>query len=247
MIKNYLKVALRNLSKRKIFTLINVLGLAIGIASCLLIAAYVLNELSYDQFHEESEHIYRVVQKTETSSKSETSATTPFPVAPTLENDYPGQIEKSVRFFDMQEEVRTIQNTETEDSYRVNHFYVVDSTFFDVFSANLVRGNPQTALANPMSAVITKEQARRFFGDENPIGKQLTFKGVEDFTVTGVMEALPQTSHFQVDMLVSMNSLPELYGSQAFMERWFWNPCWTYIKLKDEVSRIGSTVTRICG
>ncbi|MEL7833052.1 ABC transporter permease [Fodinibius sp. Rm-B-1B1-1] len=236
MIKNYLKVALRNLSKRKIFTLINVLGLAIGIASCLLIAAYVLTELSYDQFHEESEHIYRVAQKTETSSKSETSATTPFPVAPTLENDYPGQVEKTVRFFDMQEEVRTIQNAETEDSYRVNHFYVVDSTFFDVFSADLVRGNSQTVLDDPMSAVITEEQARRFFGDENPIGKQLTFKGVEDFTVTGVMEALPQTSHFQVDMLVSMNSLPELYGSRAFMERWFWNPCWTYVKLNDEVS-----------
>ncbi|MDZ7659916.1 ABC transporter permease [Fodinibius sp.] len=236
MIKNYLKVALRNLSKRKGFTLINVLGLAIGIASCLLIAAYVLHELSYDQFHKKSDRIYRVTQTTQTSSKSESGATTPFPVGPTLQNDFSGQIEKTVRFFDMQEEVRTIINAQTEESFRVNHFYVVDSTFFDVFSADLVRGNPETALDDPMSAVITEEQARRFFGDENPIGKQLTFKGVEDFTVTGVMRALPKTSHFQVDMLVSFNSLPELYGSREFLERWFWNPCWTYVLLKDGVT-----------
>lgn len=236
MIKNYFKIALRNLGKRKGFTVINILGLAIGIASCLLIAAYVLNELSYDRFHEKSDRVYRVVQKTETSSKTETGATTPFPVAPVLENDYPDQIKKTVRFFDMQEEIRTIQNTETEDSYRVNHFYVVDSTFFNVFSADLVRGNPQTALDNPMSAVITEEQARRFFGDENPMGKQLTFKGVEDFTVTGVMKALPETSHFQVDMLVSFNSLPEIYGTDEFMWRWFWNPCWTYVLLEDGVT-----------
>jgi len=236
MIKNYLKVALRNLGKRKGFTLINVLGLAIGIASCLLIAAYVLHEVSYDQFHEKSDRIYRVTQTTQTSSKNESGATTPFPVAPTLQNDFSGQIEKTVRFFDMQEEVRTIMNAQNEESFRVDHFYVVDSTFFDVFSADLVRGNPQTALDDPMSAVITEEQARRFFGDENPIGKQLTFKGVEDFTVTGVMRALPKTSHFQVDMLVSFNSLPELYGSREFLERWFWNPCWTYVLLKDGVT-----------
>ena len=236
MIKNYLKVALRNLGSRKGFTFINVLGLAIGIASCLLIAAYVFHELSYDRFHEKYDRIYRVTQTTQTSTKNEAGATTPFPVAPVLQNDFPAQIEKTVRFFDMQEEVRTILNTQTEESFRVDHFYVVDSTFFDVFSAELIRGNPQKVLNDPMSAVITEEQARRFFGNKNPIGKQLTFKGVEDFTVTGVMKALPETSHFQVDMLVSFNSLPKLYGSRAFMERWFWNPCWTYVLLKDGVT-----------
>ena len=197
MIKNYLKVALRNLGKRKGFTFINVLGLAIGIASCLLIAAYVFHELSYDRFHEKSDRIYRVTQTTETSSKNEAGATTPFPVAPTLQNDFSAQIEKTVRFFDMQEEVRTILNTQTEESFRVDHFYVVDSTFFDVFSAELIRGNPQKALNDPMSAVITEEQARRFFGNKNPIGKQLTFKGVEDFTVTGVMKHCPKPLTFR--------------------------------------------------
>lgn len=235
MLRNYLKVALRNLKKRKGFAFINVLGLAIGIACCLLIAVYVFHELSYDQFHKKSDRIYRVTQKIETSSKTEKGATTPFPVGPTLQSDFPGQIKKTVRFFDMQEEVRTIQNAQTEESFRVDDFYVVDSTFFDVFSAELVLGNPDEVLSEPRSAVITEEQAQRFFGDQNPIGKQLSFKGSENFTVTGVMKELPPTSHFSVDMLVSFNSLPKIYGTRKFMQRWFWNPCWTYILLKKGV------------
>ncbi len=236
MVKNYLKIALRNLKKRKGFAFINIFGLAIGIACCLLIAIYVSNELKYDQFHEKADRIYRVTQKTVTSAKEEHGASTPFPVAPTLQSDYPGQIAHTVRFFDMQEEIRTIINTQTNESFRVDDFYMVDSTFFDVFSVDLMRGNPETALDDPMSIVITKEQARRFFGDENPIGKQLTFKGVEEFTVTGVMKKLPPTSHFQIDMLASFNSLPELYGTRAFMDRWYWNPCWTYVLLEENVS-----------
>lgn len=236
MLKNYLKIALRNLSKRKGFAFINILGLAIGIACCLLIAVYVSHEISYDQFHEKSDRIYRVTQKTVTTAKEEKGASTPFPVGPTLQSSYPGQIVQTVRFFDMQEEIRTIQNTETDEPFRVDDFYVVDSTFFDIFTAELVRGNPESALVDPMSAVITEEQARRFFGDENPIGKQLTFKGVEDFTVTGVMKSLPKTSHFQVDMLVSFNSLPVLYNTDVFLERWYWNPCWTYVLLEEGVS-----------
>ncbi len=236
MFRNYLKVALRNLGKRKGFTFINILGLAIGIACCLLITVYVFHELSYDQFHEKADRIYRVAQTTETSSKVEEGASTPFPLGPALQSDFSGQIDKAVRFFDMQEDVRTMINAETDESFRVDHFYVVDSTFFDVFTADLVRGNPQTVLNDPMSIVITEEQARRFFGDQNPMGKQLTFKGVEDFTVTGVMESLPPTSHVKIDMLASFNSLPELYGSREFMERWFWNPCWTYILLDEGAS-----------
>lgn len=236
MLKNYLKIALRNLSARKGFVCINILGLAIGIACCLLIGAYVLDELRYDRFNTNANRIYRVTQTTETTSKVEEGATTPFPVGPTLRNDYPGQIEKTVRFFDMQEEARTIRYKAGEKAFRVDDFYVVDSTFFDVFSAKLVQGDPETALDNPMSAVITKEQARRFFGDEDPMGKSLNFKGVADFTVTGVMEALPANSHFQVDMLVSMNSLPKLFHTNTFMKRWYWNPCWTYVLLDKKAS-----------
>lgn len=238
MVKNYLKIALRNLSKRKGFTFINILGLAIGIACCLLIAVYVSHELSYDQFHEKSDRIYRVTQKTVTTAKEENGASTPFPVGPTLKSDYSGQIAQSVRFFDMQEKTRTILYEGGADvkAFLVDNFYFVDSTFFDVFSANLIRGNPQKALSEPLSIVITEGQARRFFGDKNPMGKTLDFKGVEEFTVTGVMKPLPTTSHFQVDMLASFNSLPILYNGSEVLNRWYWNPCWTYVLLEEGIS-----------
>lgn len=236
MFKNYLKVAFRNLKKRSGFTFINILGLAIGVACCLLIAIYVLNEVRYDDFHKKSDRIYRVTQKTVTTSKEEVGASTPFPVGPTLENDYPGRIAETVRFFDMQEEVRTIVNAQTDEPFRVDHFYVVDSTFFDVFSADLVIGNPDEVLDEPMSAVITEEQAQRFFGSENPVGKQLTFKGSKDFTVRGVMKSLPAHSHMKIDMLVSFNSLKKMYGTDAFTKGWYWNPCWTYVLVEEGVS-----------
>jgi len=236
MFRNYLKVALRSLGKRKGFTFINILGLAIGIACCLLIAIYVSYEWSYDRYNANGDRIYRVTQKTKNTSETENGASTPFPVGPALQNDYPRQIATTVRLFDMEEDVRTIINTQTDESYRVDDFYVADSTFFDVFSANIVKGNPETALDKPMSAIITKAQARRFFGDEDPMGKQLEFKGVAKFTVTGVMKSLPHNSHFHLDMLVSMSSLPKLYHGDAFMKRWYWNPCWTYVLLKKGAS-----------
>ncbi len=236
MLRNYIQVAIRNLSKRKGYAFINILGLAIGVACCLLIAVYVFNELSYDRFHTKADRIYRVTQTTTTSAKEEKGASTPFPVAPTLEVDYPDQIAHTVRFFDMQEENRTIRYEAAEKSFRVDDFYVVDSTYFDVFTANLVQGDPETALDNPMSVVITEEQARRFFGDENPMGKSLNFKGVADFTVTGILESLPSTSHMKIDMLVSFNSLAKLYGSDDFMQRWYWNPCWSYVLLEEGAS-----------
>lgn len=239
MFRNYIKVALRNLRKRKGFALINILGLAIGVACCLLIAMYVFDELSYDQFHDKSDRIYRVTQTTQTSAKEEKGATTPFPVGPALQNDFSGQIEKAVRFFDMQEDIRTMINVETDESFRVDHFYVVDSTFFDVFSVDMVHGDPETALDEPMSVVITEEQSAKFFGDENPVGKQLNFKGVADFTVTGVMESLPSKSHIEIDMVVSFNTLPELYGRSDFLEGWFWNPCWTYVLLDENTAPAG--------
>lgn len=236
MLRNYLKVSLRNLGKRKGFTFINIIGLAIGLACCILIAIYVFHELSYDEFWKKSDRIYRITQKTVTSSDQENGATTPFPVGPALKNDFPGLIEKSVRFFNMQEEVRTIINKENDESFRVHNFYAVDSTFFDVFSAHLDRGNPDKALANPMTTVISEKIAHRFFGDENPIGKTLNFKGVADFTVTGVMRSLPETSHMKLDMLVSHSSLPKLYHTTSYEHNWYWNPCWTYIVLKKGAS-----------
>ncbi len=238
MFKNYAKVAVRNLSKRKSYTFINILGLAIGIACCLLITVYVFYEVNYDRFLGDADRIYRITQTSISPTKEEAGATTPFKAGPSLQDDYPQLIESSLRFFDMQEPSRTLLNKENDRSFREENFFFADSTFFDVLSVELLRGSTADALNNPLSLVMTEEAARRYFGDEDPIGKVLSFKGVRDLTVTGIMKEWPEQSHMSVDMVASMNSLDEIYRGQDYDESWFWNPCWTYVKLKPDVSPV---------
>lgn len=236
MFKNYVKIAIRNLLKNKGYSLINILGLAIGVATSLLIVLYVVNEWNYDQFHEKSDRIYRVVQTTSSETRMEEQATTPFPLAPVLDVEFPNLIQKTVRFFDMQEANHTFLNREDEISYKESDFYFVDSTFFDVFSAELIRGNPSEALKNPLSLVITEELAAKYFGDENPIGQSLSYKGIRDMTVTGIMKAWPSQSHMKIDLVASFTSLNEIYASSTnYDQSWLWNPIWTYVLLEENV------------
>lgn len=236
MLKNYFKIALRNLVKRKGYTLINISGLAIGVACCLLISIYVLNELRYDQFIEESDRIYRLEQTSISPSGETTYATSPFKTAPTLQAEYPRLIDQTVRFFNMQQASHTLLDEETENSWRESNFYFVDSTFFDVFPANLIQGNPEEVLSNPLSLVMTQERAEVYFGEENPIGKTLSFNGRRSMTfeVTGIMESWPEQSHMDIDMLAPFASVDILYrNTPDYDDSWWWNPVWTYVKLKE--------------
>ena len=236
MFKNYLKISVRNLFKNKVYSLINILGLAIGLATCLLILLYVLNERSYDQFHTESDRIFRVVQTMASEERVEEQATTPFQLGPVLDAEFPDLVDKTVRFFDMQEENHTFLNREDQISFRESNFYFVDSTFFDVFSAELIQGNPSEALKNPLSLVITEELAEKYFGDENPIGQTLSYKGIREMTVTGVMKTWPEQSHMKIDLLASFTSLNEIYASSPeYNQSWLWNPIWTYVLVKENI------------
>jgi len=234
MLSNYIKIAFRNLLKRKAYTFINITGLAIGLACCLLISMYVINELSYDQFHEKADRIYRLKQTS--LNTDETSSTTTFKAGPMLEAEYPQLVEHSVRFFSMQQPTHTMLDRETGNSFRESNFYFTDSTFFEVFSRKLIRGNPEEVLANPLSLVMTEERARVYFGDENPIGKTLSFQGRGSMSleVTGIMDSWPEESHMEIDMLASFSSVDVLYRrSPDYDESWWWNPVWTYLELKN--------------
>ncbi|MEQ8523798.1 ABC transporter permease [Gracilimonas sp.] len=236
MFKNYLKVSIRNLIKNKGYSLINILGLAIGLATSMLIVLYVLNEWSYDKFHQNSDRIFRVVQTMTSEDRTEEQATTPFPLGPVLDAEFPDFVEKTVRFFDMQEENHTFLNREDQVSFRESNFYFVDSTFFNVFSAELVQGNPSEALKNPLSLVISEELSEKYFGDENPIGQTLSYKGIREMTVTGVMEPWPEQSHMKIDLVASFTSLNEIYASSPeYNQSWLWNPIWTYVLLKNDI------------
>jgi len=232
MLANYLKVALRNLRKQKGTSFINISGLAVGIACCLLIMSFIFEELSYDRFHERADRIYRVVQTSESESRVEEGASTPFKTGPTLVSEYPHLIETSVRFYNMQVPKLALANKPEEKYFKEPNIFVVDSTVFDVLSIELIRGNPETALTDPRTMVISEDMVQKYFGDEDPVGKTLFFEGREDLTITGVMKSLPENSHIDIDFLISFNTLDHFYKSE-YDGSWYWNPNWTYILLKE--------------
>lgn len=234
MLKNYIKIAVRNLFKKKGYSFVNIFGLAIGIATSLLIISFVLHELSYDDYHEKADRIYRVIQTMSTEDKTEEQASTPFPLGPVLKAEFPNQVQEYVRFYNLQEKAHTILNRQNNISFRESNTYFVDSSFFNVFTAKLIQGNPDQVLKNPQSFVITKSIAEKYFGDENPVGQQLSFKGSSELFVTGVMDEWPEESHLKIDLLASFSTLDRLYAnSPGYDESWFWNPVWTYILVQE--------------
>ncbi|MFC1555796.1 ABC transporter permease [candidate division KSB1 bacterium] len=223
MFKNYLKIAVRNMNKNKGFTFINITGMAIGFSCFILITLWINNELSYDRFHEKADRIYRVtsggiVGETEIR-QTMTSAILPS----TLRNDFP-EIEQTAT---LTHKYNLLCRYEDKTFYEYN-VIGADSAFFDVFSFNLIKGNPKTALKNPGSIVLTEAAAIKYFGDADPLGKAITFNDALETTVTGVVENVPDNSHFHFDMLFSLSSLP---GSRN--TSWYSNDYITYIVLQE--------------
>lgn len=235
MIKNYLKIALRNLMRNKFYSIINVFGLAIGIACFTLIVLFVRDELAYDGFHKNKDRIYRVCEELDPEEgQGENSSSQPFPVAKALLNDYPQLVEQAVRFFNFQEASHTLQYKDIKINEKKTFF--ADSSLFKVFDFPLVKGNPDKALSEINSIVISQETARKYFGDEDPMGKMIRFDGKIDLMVSGVFEKIPTQSHIHFDCLVSFVTLKALIGPNIGSGNWVWNPCWTYILLKEGAS-----------
>ena len=204
MLKHDLLIAFRNFSKHIGYSLINLIGLSIGIICGLLILLYVRHEMSYDTYHEHAEHIYRIRVDAKLNDTEFAGASVGYPTADALKQDYPEVLE-TVRF-------RSRGNYLV--SYGENHFneesiIFVDSTLFDVFSIPLVAGDPRSALAAPNTMVITTALAKKYFGNENAIGKTLRLDKERDYQVTGVMEPMPLNSHFRFDIFLSMSTIAD--------------------------------------
>jgi len=202
MFKNYLKIAARNLLKHKAYSLINVLGLAIGMACCLLISLYVVDELSYDTYNEKAPRIYRVATESRFGDTETASALTPAPLAMTLVQDFP-EVQTAARLFTLFGEV-TISHG--ENRFNENRVFFADSTFFDVFSIPLLKGNSKAALTKRASIVLSEAMARKYFGDEDPLGKTVMLNTNIGLNVTGVSANAPHNSHFHFDFLISLAS-----------------------------------------
>jgi putative ABC transport system permease protein len=213
MFKNYLKVALRNLLRHKVYTFINIAGLSLGIAFCLLILLFVKDEWSYDSFHPDARRIYRLAVKEITADKQEYfSTTTAFVLSSVLKQNLP-EVEGAVRVATHQNLIRKGETVLSET------IHVVDSNFFDVFNFPLVKGDKATALKSPGSVVLTEETAKLFFGQQDPIGQTLIIKLRETdypFTVSGVAQDSPSNSSIRFDYLISFGNSKNIWSERAF-------------------------------
>jgi putative ABC transport system permease protein len=199
MLTNYLKIAWRNLRKDKFYSLINILGLTIGVTCGLQLLLYVTDELSYDRYQTKASQIYRIVSHiTEPDKVNRWSSTQPA-LAPTLKQDYPF-IKNYVRFFPY----GRVMFRQGDKRFYEDDIYAADSTVFDVFSYKFVEGDPRTALAQPGSVVLTQKAAQKFFGSKTALGQSLQTNDTTFYKVTGVLEDIPKNSHFTFNGLISI-------------------------------------------
>jgi len=233
MLKNYLKIAYRNIKKHMGYSLINVAGLAIGMACCILILLFVFDELSYDKFHENHDRIIRVTRKwfNEDGVVNLHLGHVAPPVAPLLKNDFP-EIIHAVRIIG----IGGLLVGNDSAFYEETRFFFAEEDIFKVFTFDMIAGDPETALRDPFSVVITDEMAERYFGTEDPIGKSLTIQASSqkaDMKVTGVIKPLPHNSHFHTDFLGSFKTYEAVVGDRE-LQSWASNNYATYLLLPED-------------
>jgi len=222
MIKNYIKTAIRSLSKNKGFTAINVLGLALGLASCLLIIFYVFDELNYDKYNTKADRIYRINEDISFGGNSNSYAVTPAPMAAALKNDFP-EVEQVVRFRSRGE----LQVKKGNQDIQENAVVYADPAIFKVFTLPMIDGDPATALNDTHSIVITEKTAQKYFNRTNVVGQVLTINDTALYKITGVIKNIPKQSHFDFDFFISMAST-----WQGKDDSWFSSNFNTYVLLR---------------
>jgi putative ABC transport system permease protein len=223
MIKNYLKTALRIMLRQKAYSAINVTGLSIGIAATLIIIIYIVDEVSYDKMHPDAVDIYRVCFSGKLQGNEFVVATSPAPLGEAMQKEIP-EVKEVVRFGMW----RTMPINVGEKSFTEKRMLIADSNFFNFFHFDIVHGDPKTFLRGTNKLVITEAVARRYFGDENPMGK-LMLRGAERTAaeVTGVVKDPPHNSHIQFDMVLSGESWEYISKNN----QWTSNNIYTYVKL----------------
>lgn len=223
MIKNYFKIAWRNIKKNKLFSAINILGLSIGIALCFMIMLYVQDELSYDRYNKNADRIARIIFNASINGGKISESGIMAPVAATMKKDFP-EVEDATRLI-------RIGNSKVNVSDKVfkdDELAIVDPSFFSIFTLPLTEGDAKTALLQPNTVVISRKTAEKYFGKEEAIGKMLGFNNnTEMYKITGVMENVPSNSHFHFDMFASM-----VGWDQAKSDSWMQGNFHTYLLLK---------------
>jgi putative ABC transport system permease protein len=232
MIKNYLKMAWRNLMKHKFISFINLFGLTVGLTCCLLITAYVLYETSYDRYNKNANRIYRVTRSFNNRDGvvSLRLSTIAPPFGPLLQNYFP----------DIQKITRLLPNGRTpikygEKLFNENNVFFADEHLFDVFSVHVTRGNPEKALIDPYTVMFSESMARKYFGDADPVNKTVRVNNQFDLKVTGVFKSFPSNAHIHPEILLSFNTLRDtaVYGERQLQTNYGNNSFFTYLLLPE--------------
>lgn len=236
MLRNLLTIAIRNLFKNRLYSLINVFGLTIGITCSLFLLLYILDELSYDRYNENADRIYRVVSDIHETDNAFVWSVAQIPLADELRDNYP-EVENAVRFFGLP---RTLYVNQEKEFYE-DDFYLADSTVFDMFSYKFLAGDPSTALDEPNTIVLTESIAKKYFGDEQALSNAMETKTGDEYKVTGVIEDVPLNSHFRFDALISRSTNPDYQGS------WGNFGVFTYIQLPKgyELAKMDTALAKV--
>ena len=233
MLYNYLKISFRNLFKRKVITLINVLGLAIGIAGGLLSYLHIQYELSYDHYHENSDRIYRIITGDMASGQGWVGVSAPIP--PKLQADIP-EIVDYVRMTKISRNSK-VDISFNNQHYNETHFFLADPSLFTIFDIPLIAGNRETVLNNLRNIAISQRKAKQIFGNLNPIGKILKLNNQFEFFVAGVFEDMPNATHFKVDFAIPFGNIETILPGTSLTGNWGQFNYYAYALLQPNVSQ----------
>jgi putative ABC transport system permease protein len=226
MLKSYFKIAIRNIVRFKLYSLINIVGLSVGIAACMLIMLWVQDELTFDRFHKNIDNIFRVINYQ--GNLENCGAGTPAPLGPAMKEEMPDV----VHFVRFASAPRKVVVKYGKNIFYENRISFADPLVFEVFTFPFVEGEPHTVLSGLSNVVITENIAHKYFGEEEPIGKTLTIEGAEDVLVSGVIRDIPSQSHIQFDFLVSFENI---YASHMYGTEWGDFNFNTYVQLRPKV------------
>lgn len=223
MIKNYIKIAYTNLIKSRVYSLISISSLSVGLAVCILLFLYVFDELSYDRYHENANNIYRLCQETHSYHSPQT--------AEFLDEKLP-QIKKYARILPRDNMIVQYK----EQRFNENWAAFVDADLLRIFSFKFKSGNTETVLEHPATVVVSEKIAQKYFGKEDPLGKVLKFDNDFEATITGVYENMPHNSHFKYDFLISLAGADRIFGEEL-MNNWGWQNFLVYFEMQDQFSK----------
>ncbi|MBD2699244.1 ABC transporter permease [Spirosoma sp. BT702] len=233
MLRNYFKIAWRNLTRNKAFSAINILGLAIGIAACVLILQYVTFELSYDDFHDKGNRIYRVLQDRYDKGKLSTQWAGGAQAAGNSFKAAFGEVEDYVKVLKR----RTLIADYGEKSLKVEHVFIASESFFKIFSYPLLAGNAATVLSEPNTVVLSESVAKRLFGNENPMGKTIKFNQRQAVKVAGVYKDMPANTHLHADLLIPhLTYIQEMGKDNNPDNAWMWDGAMSYLLLRSDAN-----------